>query len=244
MLYAFYFKQPIRPRVRIRLSYEEFQDLNALMAEARRDSHSDILYAWSRLVASSAFHYSVVDRHYGLEVAKALERREVEEGGGEHTSEGYFRSKEFRVMMKRLNKAHDNYVKIKEAVTKDKGLGYSLNSMDNNLVNSINLLIAENPKAEMKVAETGTDDIGEKRKKLKEKFFSAEPEPGPREKISLRNLSEEEDEDWAAPVSKKGKGRGKRSTKSQASKAPAKRAKPGRGRKGEKEKPDSSTDSL
>jgi hypothetical protein len=49
MMYAMYFKQPCMPRVKFRLKPEEFRDMWALMEEAQRDHHYDVLYAWAKV---------------------------------------------------------------------------------------------------------------------------------------------------------------------------------------------------
>lgn len=49
MMYAMYFKQPCMPRVKIRLMLDEFRDMWALMEEAKRDRHYDLLYAWAKV---------------------------------------------------------------------------------------------------------------------------------------------------------------------------------------------------
>jgi len=174
MLYSIFFKQPCRPRVRIRLSYEEYLDLSELMAEAKRDLHSDIIYAWSKLILHHAFQYSVVPEHMGLEVAKTLERKEVEDITSQ-SSGGFLKSKEFKSMMRRLSKAHDNYVGIKKSLLKDSSLGFSLCSMDDNLMETINELTSDECRSKNEAS--ARDDIGDKRKRLKEMYFSSGPEP-------------------------------------------------------------------
>ena len=68
-LYSLYFKQPCRPRVKIRLTKEELDDLLESTVMARQENHWDVLYAWSKLFTSHAFHYVACQGQMGLEVA-------------------------------------------------------------------------------------------------------------------------------------------------------------------------------
>ena len=70
MLYALYFKQPCRPLVKIRLTLDQFTDLQETVAEAKKDKHHDVVYAWAKLFTMSAFHYVVADTQMGLEVGR------------------------------------------------------------------------------------------------------------------------------------------------------------------------------
>lgn len=229
MLYSFYFKQPCRPKVRIKLSYDEFKDISALMDEARKDIHYDILYAWNKLILSNAFHYSVVGEQMGIEVAKTLERKEDQSNSSVQPSNQYFKSKEFRNMMRRLTKAHDNYVKVKNAFTQDSVSGHSLNLMDVDLIKNIEELIKdEEDEPKMKGDKSQPDDIGEKRKRLKEQYFSKELDSGPREGLRFDVEEDEEEEEWTPG----GSGKKKTSSKKALSRnKPEKKLPKQRGRK-------------
>ena len=218
MLYSFYFKQPCRPRVRIQLSYDEFKDISALMEEARNDLHYDILYAWNKLILCNAFHYSVVGERMGLEVAKTLERKQDLETSASQPSNQYFKSKEFKNMIRHLTKAHDNYVKIKNAFTEDSVSGHSLNLMDVNLIKNIEELTADDLKPTlMKGSISQSDDIGEKRKRLKAQYFSKALEPGPREGVSFEN---DEKDEWTPDKSAKPPKRGPKKSPGKPAKKP------------------------
>ena len=43
----------------MKLTYEEFQELEELVEEARKGLHHDVLYAWSKLIACHAFQVEV-----------------------------------------------------------------------------------------------------------------------------------------------------------------------------------------
>ena len=74
MFYALYFKQPCRPLVKIRLTLDQFRDLQETVAEAKKDKHHDVVYAWAKLFTISAFHYVVADTQMGLEVGETRSR--------------------------------------------------------------------------------------------------------------------------------------------------------------------------
>jgi len=188
MLYAFYFKQPCRPRVRIKLSHAEFLELTNLMEEAKRDLHFDILYAWSKLIINHAFQYSVISTGVGLEVCRAQERRDSEVFGRSHPTESCFQSKEFRSMVRRLGKAHENYVQIKSSL--NKGADQSLSSIDVGLMEKIADLTTYKNKP---IIETeNLEDIGDTRKQIKNKYFSSAHEK--------EQSEEEQDAEWTPVI--------------------------------------------
>jgi len=177
--YSFYFKQPCRPKVRIKLSYEEFVELETLINTAKRDKHYDVLYAWSRLIANHAFLYSCVSRNIGIEVGKHMEKKDPQDTLEGYSATSFLKSKVFKGKMRKLSLAHAKYMKTKEAVIKanpDKML--SLNSADVNILDVLDNIVNEESKPRMKekmrLRKTGDKDLGEKRKLLKEKSFRHE----------------------------------------------------------------------
>jgi len=224
MLYAFYFKQPCRPRERIKLSYTEFTQLSALMDDAKRDMHYDILYAWSKLILYQAFQYSVVGAYLGLEVGKAQERRELDEYSGAQTTKTCFQSREFKSIHRRLSKAHDDYLKMKAALSKNAGYPeYSLASIDVGLMDKINKLTSElneesfnGDSVSSKVSTK--EDIGVKRKMLKDKYFSSAEasncESQLRDEVGMNN---DEEDEWTPEFDQQAqRRRGKRERKTRA----------------------------
>lgn len=180
-LYAFFFKQPCRPKARIKLSYDEFVDLESLVEEARRDNHYDVLYAWYKLICCHAFQYSVVDGHYGVEVAKKIDKKDNGETLMTYSASSYLKSKDFRSVLRRLNRAHTSYSKMKatflQTSTDDM---ISLNSASETIIEDIEQIASQESKPEpgaephSKVTLKGPSAIGEKRKKLKERFLFGE----------------------------------------------------------------------
>lgn len=146
-----------------------------MIEEAKRDLHYDIIYAWSKLILHHAFEHSVVSERMGLEVAKTLERKEAEDNVAK-ASAGFLKSKEFKSMLKRLSKAHDNYIGIKKILPKDSG--YSLSSVDEKLMETIAGLTQDETRVIKDDGDTAavaqTSDIGDKRKRLKEMYFGTD----------------------------------------------------------------------
>jgi len=206
MLYAFYFKQPCRPRVQIKLSYQEFVDLRLLAEDAKREKHLDILYAWSKLLLCRAFHYSVVGEPKGIEVGKSQEKRESDDfSSAAHSS--YFDSKEFKNIVKRMKKCHQSYTKLKETYSKENQVGFSMSSMDPSFIASISKIVEEGELDSTAAGKkTEKSEIGEKRKRLKNKFFASGPSPARATFAS----NETNDTDWnpSPSASKRKKKRG------------------------------------
>jgi len=180
-LYAFFFKQPCRPKARIKLSYGEFVDLEGLVEEARRDNHYDVLYAWYKLICCHAFQYSVVDKHYGVEVAKKMDKKDNGETLMTYSASSYLKSKDFRSVLRRLNRAHSRYSKMKTSFLKTSTDDMiSLNCTSETIIEDIEQIANQEskpePGAEIRSGVTlkGASSIGEKRKKLKERFLFGE----------------------------------------------------------------------
>jgi len=227
LLYAFYFKQPCRPRARIKLSYEEFKELSDLMVEARQEEHLDVLYAWSKLIIANGFHYSVVSGLMGLEVAKSIEKGEVDDPTGVGHRASFFKSSEFRSMTKRMGKIHDTYVKMKDTMVKDPDAGYSLSAINVNFMDEVTELTSDGV-SKYSGAVGAVNEIGDKRKRLKDRFYASDlVEPRPR---FVPDESESEDEAWVseiselAPKRKKKRERRKRGPLTKKSEPPGKKS--------------------
>jgi len=173
MMYALYFKQPCRPRVRLRLTKDELTEMLGLVEQARTDSHWDVVYAWTKLFTSHAFHYSAMPTQMGLEMAVQLEQRKKMDHSSRGAQNEYFNSQEFSGLMKGLRRKHNKYIKMKAALANpsdkaEKGLFL----VDGNLPESIKLSIEPRESEEIKLHKD-TEGIGLKRRELKNKFFSA-----------------------------------------------------------------------
>ena len=175
MLYALYFKQPCRPRVRLRLTKDEMTDLLRLVELARSDSHWDVVYAWSKLFNSHAFHYTAVPTQMGLEMAIQLEQKKnMENLSSVGAQNEYCNSREFSGLMKGLRSNHNKYTKMKMALADPNNLAEkSLFLIDGNLLENIKQSIEPKESREEQKLLKNSDAIGLKRRELKNKFFSA-----------------------------------------------------------------------
>merc|ERR1711935_111491 len=174
LLYSLYFKQPCRPMVKIRLIQEELVDLLATVELAKMEKHWDVSYAWCKLFTSHAFYFTAKPVQFGLEVALQMEHREAAEKSRGSDREIYFKSKEYQRMVRKLAKRHKRYLNRKNGVASaDNPSDSSLYLTDSNFPETLNTLIVENTKTkkERKAAEP-IDVIGEKRRTLKDKFFT------------------------------------------------------------------------
>ncbi len=55
LLYALYWRQPLLPKIKIRLTMEELEDISALIDECREGHHWDLVYVWTKLIQDHAF---------------------------------------------------------------------------------------------------------------------------------------------------------------------------------------------
>ena len=175
MMYALFFKQPCRPRVKLRLTLEEMKELQDLVEQARTENHWDVVYAWSKLFNEHAFHFTALPTQMGLEMAIQLEQKKrMENLNSRGAQNEYFKSKEFYGLMKGMRKIHSKYTRLKGSLSNaEDETEKSLYFIDPNLPESLKEIIE--PKEEPPEDElyTDRDGIGSKRRNLKNKFFSA-----------------------------------------------------------------------
>ena len=125
------------------------------------------------------FQYSVVSSHKGVEVAKRIDKKDPEVSSIQNSANSYLKSKDFRGVMRRLTKAHTNYSKMKASFMKgNTGTMLSLQSIDEGIIEAIEDIANQDAKPTGDNAKSlkGPSDIGDKRKKLKEKFFAGGPD--------------------------------------------------------------------
>ena len=175
MLYSLYFKQPCRPRIKIRLVKEELKNLLETTVMARQESHWDVLYAWSKLFTSHAFHYVACQSEMGLEVALQMEARDVAERNNVGAKEEYFKSKEFTSLMKTMGKAHSKYVSMKNSLASSNvKANTGLFLTDQNFPQTVSQVWQQEIQEEEEevASKDGSSEIGDRRKGIKDKFFS------------------------------------------------------------------------
>ena len=174
MMYALFFKQPCRPRVKLRLTMEEMKELQDLVDQARADNHWDVVFAWCKLFNEQAFHFTALTTQMGLEMAIQLEqRKKMENKNSRGAQNEYFKSKEFYGLMKGMRKVHSKYTRMKACLSNPGDeTEKSLYFIDPDLPESIKQIIEppdEPPEDELY---TDREGIGSKRRDLKNKFFS------------------------------------------------------------------------
>jgi len=210
MLYALYFKQPCRPRVPIRVVTDELEDLLATVELARQEKHWDVRYAWCKLFTSHAFHYTAHPVQLGLEVALQMEQREAAERNREPEKENYFRSKEYLGLMKKLNKAHTKYANLKNNLASPSNPGdTSLYLTDSSFPVTLRKMVGST--GEGKKQEKNKNEIGDKRRGLKYKFYEGVGEDEAAALLENKKKTKKtlDDGDWVPGVetpSKRGKG--------------------------------------
>merc|ERR1719452_285597 len=204
LLYSSYFKQPCRPRVKIRLVKDHLEDLLETISMARQESHWDVLYAWSKLFTSHAFHFVACEGQMGLEVALQMEQREVAEKSSFRSKEDYFHNKEFMMLMKKMDKAHSKYVSMKSNLASSKvKADSSLFLTDQTFPQTVRQVVQQVDKVKEEASNAVDSAIGSKRRGIKYKFY------GGGEDASAEQVMEKREENEWTPVmsfSKRGKG--------------------------------------
>ena len=114
----------------------------------------------------------------GVETAVQLESKEGDSGHTKAGGDSYFRSKEFRSLLRNLTKSHDKYMHMKTSLYGPKGSGFGLELCEADMTKKIGQLVSvveKEPPAGRSDGDVkpSDDDIGEKRKILKERFFGS-----------------------------------------------------------------------
>ena len=202
LLYAVYFRQPCRPRVRVRVVLGELEELLTIVESARREGHWDVVYSWCSMVAASALHYTASPTTMGLEVALQGEQRAADQGRVEEDRAEFFTSSPFRGMLEGVVKAHGRYQSMKAGLVAEGDLATSLADP------AFPALLEALSKVK-KVNGGEVDDVGERRRFLKNRYLT----DWELERMNKPMAAEDEmdrDEEEQLPVKGKGKGRGRR----------------------------------
>jgi len=209
LLYSAYFKQPCRPRVKIRLVNDQLKDLLETISIARQESHWDVLYAWSKLFTSHAFHFVACEGQMGLEVALQMEQREVAEKSTFGSKEDYFNNKEFMGLVKKMGKAHSKYVSMKTSLANSKvKADSSLFLTDQTFPQTVRQAVQQVNKEKEEATNAVDSAIGNKRRGIKYKFYGGGEDASVEQEVEKREGNE-----WTPVVSfskrKKGGSRGR-----------------------------------
>ena len=124
LLYALYFKQPTRPKVRIKLCFSEYKQLSEFVNECKKLRHWEVPYVWSKLAFDEAFHYVAINRPVGLESIAGQETRRAAGlpcGDDKSSAERVhpFKNDDFKSLTKRIDQIHSHYVNMKLALRED-----------------------------------------------------------------------------------------------------------------------------
>ena len=172
LMYSLYFKQPCRPRVHFRLKLEEYKHILSLTEQARKDSHWDVMYAWSKLFTSHAFHYAACHTQMGIEMAYQAEQRDHSDKFGANSCQDYFKSKEFVQMMNKVGKSHSKYVEMKKRLADNNDPeDSSLFMIDSDFVTSLKKCAMKVDKEEIVRKAKEQSKVGQSRRSLKYKFY-------------------------------------------------------------------------
>jgi len=227
LLYALYFKQPCRPKIKIRLIFQEFKDLQMFVDEAKNDKHYDLVFAWTKLFTENAFHYSATQTQLGPETAFMLEKKETVEENIKRRPVDWFASKEFLRMMGRITKKHQMYASVKETLIQQKGEANRIFITDTNLPEMVKKIVEETSCESNVIEEKTSNDIGNLRKNIKDRYFSSGNVESHRDRLFVEGRVKAEvlnrgNEEWTPdkPRGKKAgkKGRPKKSLTNQAEK--------------------------
>jgi len=173
LLYALYFKQPCRPKVKIRLTFEEFDELVDFIEETKDCYHYDVVYAWAKLFSEAAFHYVATPGQLGLELAFQLEQKEIKAKERDQRKGGnsdFFSSRQFQIQMQKVKRSHKLYQTMKKGLVEENPENfYFFPGPDSDCPAKL-LEIVEGKQSS---AKNDKDDIGEMRKKIKNRFFSS-----------------------------------------------------------------------
>ena len=112
LIYALYFKQPLRPIVRIRVTSEEYENFVEWMKDLRTDRHWELVYCWSKLVADHAFMFVASTRHLGLEFSSKIHKPK----GETEIQEPSYRELFLSPLINSMKITHTRYAIMKRAL--------------------------------------------------------------------------------------------------------------------------------
>lgn len=175
LLYTLYFKQPLRPRVRIRIDYEQYQDLCQWIDECRDGQHWEIVCCWAKVLTDHAFHFVATCQPVGLENSSKSERFALPTNQSKNVKkfmkmEPLFKQDSFREIMENLQKTHERYTQMKSALN-SANLDVAYSDFPSRIQNlAQNNPLEKTPQSGNILKENGLT-IGQRRKKLIEQSF-------------------------------------------------------------------------
>ena len=114
-LYCFYSKQPLDPKIKIRLTLEEFKLFKDLNQLCLNNGHLDTCYMWCKLLSIGAFDFVARERLYGpsyIANTRRMASHETAESSGPSNDKTLLESLSKQVEL--LQKLDSHYSKMKK----------------------------------------------------------------------------------------------------------------------------------
>jgi len=209
LIYSLYFKQPFRPKTRIKLSLSEYKEMVSFVNECRLKKHWEVPFVFFKLVLDDAFQYVAISRPVGMESISSIEpRRKAGLPTGDDDSRSLqerrdpFKADRYKFLAKRIDVLHEQYTKMKAEISMkpDRGLTLISDRLPKELIGQYEPSVLKNYL--MREGEGGGEEgdersgnqltdlaglsIGERRKKLKYGNFDANAGLSHREKMHQR----------------------------------------------------------
>ncbi|XP_059084943.1 snRNA-activating protein complex subunit 1-like [Tigriopus californicus] len=115
-LYGVYWKQPIRPRLRIRLNKDEYTSCQTFIEECREEQHWDLIYCWTRLLSNYAVEFTGPSVIMGVEAGVTWETRSSQDQRILAYKLNPFSSNEIQSCFGRIAQTHQHYMTIRNAL--------------------------------------------------------------------------------------------------------------------------------
>jgi hypothetical protein len=225
LLYTLYFKQPCRPKVRIRVEYEQYEDFCQWIDELRSGCHWELVYCWAKMVSDSAFTFVASTKPVGLEnsgrnqdrVGVNEESRSNKKGSFPASTEPILNIDSFSEILEKLTKAHNQYTNMKKGLQNMMGD----DKYDSGLSQTSEYFpiamreIFSNPKASEKqiggniLKENGLT-IGQRRQRMIDKSYGSNVIENSQEESNIEIPDDVDEEGEIQPKGKSIKGKGKK----------------------------------
>jgi len=206
LIYSLYFKQPFRPKTRIKLSLSEYKEMVGFVNECRLKKHWEVPFVFFKLVLDDAFQYVAISRPVGMESISSIgPRRKAGLPTGDDDSRSLqerrdpFKADRYKFLAKRIDVLHEQYTKMKAEISMkpDRGLTLISDRLPKELIGQYEPSVLKNylmregegggEEGEERSGNQLTDlaglSIGERRKKLKYGNFDANAGLSHREKM-------------------------------------------------------------
>nr|XP_040576752.1 uncharacterized protein LOC121125630 isoform X2 [Lepeophtheirus salmonis] len=169
-LYALYFKQPPMINVHIRLTLSDVKEIMAVFHHFHEGQHWDIIYCWNRLMSANAFHFSGASRLMGIEAINSFFiNKDPSSDYVPFTNP--FKSHEFKSQLSELSSLQSQYISMKKSLMSEKQ-DPSLSLLDEEFATKMCSIVESAFSYESKDTLRKSEEIGDRRKKIIDKYFS------------------------------------------------------------------------